>query len=211
MRGIALRAIIGPVLRIAWLSLALAAVLVNVALAQTTVRVRGAVVELSGQVLTVKSRGGAVIPVRLADNYALMEVTRANLADVKVGDYVGTAAVRRPDGTFRAQELLIFPFFARGSAEGQMPWDLTPDSTMTNATVARVEAKGDGRTLTLTYKGGEATVHVPAAAPIVTFGIGHISQLVPGAHIFIQGTRLPDGIITTTSVLVGRGKLVPPM
>jgi hypothetical protein len=197
--------------RIVWPSVALVVVLVNVAFAQSTVRVRGAVVELSGQILTVKSREGATVPVRLADNYALMEVKKAKLTDVKVGDYVGTAAVRRPDGTFRAQEVLIFPVFARGSAEGHSPWDLTPDSTMTNATVAQVEAKGDGRMLTLKYKGGEATVHVPAAAPIVTFGIGHISQLVPGAHIFIQGTRLPDGTITTTSVLVGRDKLVPPM
>jgi hypothetical protein len=186
-------------------------VLVNVAFAQTTVRVRGAVVDLTGQILTVKSREGTIIPVRLADNYALMEVKKAKLTDVKVGDYVGTAALRRPDGTFRAQEVLIFPVFARGSAEGHSPWDLTPDSTMTNATVAQVEAKGDGRTLTLKYKGGETVVHVPAAAPVVTFGIGHISQLVPGAHIFIQGTRLPDGTITTTSVLVGRDKLVPPM
>jgi hypothetical protein len=202
---------IGLVRRIAWLSVALVTVLVNVALAQTTVRVRGAVVDLSGQILTVKSREGPTVPVRLADNYALMEVKKAKLTDVKVGDYVGTAALRRPDGTFHAQEVLIFPLFARGSAEGHSPWDLTPDSTMTNATVAQVEARGDGRTLTLKYKGGEATVYVPAAAPVVTFGIGHISQLVPGAHIFIQGTRLPDGTITTTSVLVGRDKLVPPM
>ncbi|HKZ05661.1 MAG TPA: hypothetical protein VJU81_09350 [Methylomirabilota bacterium] len=197
--------------RIAALSVPLVMMVVHVALAQTTVRVRGAVLGLSGQILTVKSREGATVPIRLADNYALMEVKRAKLADVKVGDYVGAAAVRRPDGTFRAQELLIFPPFARGSAEGHGPWDLTPDSTMTNATVAQVEAKGDGRMLLLTYKGGQVTVHVPAAAPVVTFGVGHISQLVPGAHIFIQGTRLPDGTITTTSVLVGRDKLVPPM
>ena len=202
---------IGLVRRIAWLSVALVTVLVDVALAQTTVRVRGAVVDLTGQILTVKSREGATVPVRLADNYALMEVKKAKLTDVKIGDYVGTAAVRRPDGTFRAQEVLIFPGFARGSAEGHTPWDLTPDSTMTNATVAQVEAKGEGRTLTLKFKGGDAIVQVPPTAPIVTFGIGHISQLVPGAHIFIQGTRLPDGTITTTSVLVGRDKLVPPM
>jgi hypothetical protein len=211
VRFLAPRVIIGLVRRIAWLSVALVAALVNVALAQATVRVRGAVVDLSGQILTVKSREGVTVPIRLADNYALMEVKRAKLADVKVGDYVGTAAVRLPDGTLRALELLIFPLFARGSAEGHTPWDLTPDSTMTNATVARVEAMGEARTLTLKYKGGEAIVHVPASAPVVTFGIGHISQLVPGAHIFIQGTRLPDGTITTTSVLVGRDKLVPPM
>jgi hypothetical protein len=191
--------------------LVLLAGLASAATAQTTVRVRGAIVELTGQILKVKARDGATVPIRLADNYALMEVTRAKLSDIKVGDYVGAAAVRQADGTFRAQEVLIFPLFARGSREGHFPWDLTRDSTMTNATVAGITAQGTGRTLTLRHKGGEVTVVVPAAAPVVTFGIGHIDQLTPGAHIFIEGTRQPDGTITTTSVLVGRGGLVPPM
>ena len=123
------------------------------------------------------------MPVRLADNYALMEVTRAKLTDIKVGDYVGAAAVRQADGTFRAQEVLIFPFFARGSREGHFPWDLTRDSTMTNAaTVAGITTQGSGRTLTLKHKGGEVVVVVPATAPVVTFGIGHVDQLQPGAR-----------------------------
>jgi hypothetical protein len=193
------------------LALVLLAALASSAWAQTTVRVRGAIVELAGQILTVKARDGSTVPVRLADNYALMEVTRAKLTDVKVGDYVGAAAVRQADGTFRAQEVLIFPFFARGSREGHFPWDLTPDSTMTNATVAGITTQGSGRTLTLKHKGGEVVVVVPAAAPVVTFGIGHVEQLKPGARIFIEATRLPDGTVTTTSVLVGREGLVPPM
>jgi hypothetical protein len=193
------------------LALVLVAALASAAWAQTTVRVRGAIIELAGQILTVKARDGSTVPVRLADNYALMEVTRAKLTDVKVGDYVGAAAVRQADGTFRAQEVLIFPFFARGSREGHFPWDLTPDSTMTNATVAGITTQGSGRTLTLKHKGGEVVVVVPAAAPVVTFGIGHVEQLKPGAHIFIEATRLPDGTVTTTSVLVGREGLVPPM
>jgi len=193
------------------LALVLLAALASATWAQTTVRVRGAIVELAGQILTVKARDGSTVPVRLADNYALMEVTRAKLTDVKVGDYVGAAAVRQADGTFRAQEVLIFPLFARGSREGHFPWDLTPDSTMTNATVAGIATQGSGRTLTLKHKGGEVLVVVPASAPVVTFGIGHVDQLKPGAHIFMEATRLPDGTITTTSVLVGRGGLVPPM
>ena len=197
--------------RILRLSLALVALLPAAAAGQTTVNVRGAIVELSGQILTVKSRGGATVPIRLADNYALMEVKKVKLTDIKVGDYVGTAAVRRPDGTFRAQEVLIFPVFARGSREGHFAWDLTPDSTMTNATVTGIATRAEGPVLTLKHKAGEVTVFVPAAAPVVTFGIGHIDQLKPGAHIFIEGTRQPDGTITTTSVLVGRGGLVPPM
>ena len=208
MRAAAARDMISAMRRGFALALVLVAALASAAWAQTTVRVRGAIIELAGQILTVKVRDGSTVPVRLADNYALMEVTRAKLTDVKVGDYVGAAAVRQADGTFRAQEVLIFPFFARGSREGHFPWDLTPDSTMTNATVAGITTQGSGRTLTLKHKGGEV---VAAAAPVVTFGIGHVEQLKPGAHIFIEATRRPDGTVTTTSVLVGREGLVPPM
>jgi hypothetical protein len=211
VRAAAARDMISAMRRAIALALVLLAALASAAWAQTTVRVRGAIVELAGQILTVKARDGSTVPVRLADNYALMEVTRAKLTDVKVGDYVGAAAVRQADGTFRAQEVLIFPLFARGSREGHFPWDLTRDSTMTNATVAGITTQGSGRTLTLKHKGGEVVVVVPAAAPVVTFGIGHVDQLKPGAHIFIEATRLPDGTITTTSVLVGREGLVPPM
>lgn len=211
MRAPVPRAIMPAMRRIVPWGVGLLVAVAAVASAQTTVRVRGAVVGLDGQILTVKSREGATVPVRLADNYALMEVKKVKLAEIKVGDYVGTAAVRQPDGTFRAQEVLIFPFFARGSREGHFPWDLTPNSTMTNATVTGIAARSEGPVLTLKHKGGEVTVVVPAAAPVVTFGIGHIDQLKPGAHIFIEGTRQPDGTVTTTSVLVGRGGLVPPM
>jgi hypothetical protein len=211
VRAAAARDMISAMRRALVLTLVLLGALAGAASAQTTVRVRGAIVELAGQILTVKARDGSTVPVRLADNYALMEVTRAKLTDVKVGDYVGAAAVRQADGTFRAQEVLIFPFFARGSREGHFPWDLTRDSTMTNATVAGITTQGSGRTLTLKHKGGEVVVVVPAAAPVVTFGIGHVDQLKPGAHIFMEATRLPDGTITTTSVLVGREGLVPPM
>ena len=211
MRAAAARDMISAMRRAIALALVMVAALASAAWAQTTVRVRGAIVELAGQILTVKARDGSTVPVRLADNYALMEVTRAKLTDIKVGDYVGAAAVRHADGTFRAQEVLIFPFFARGSREGHFPWDLTRDSTMTNATVAGITTQGSGRTLTLKHKGGEVVVVVPATTPVVTFGIGHVDQLQPGAHIFIEATRLPDGTVTTTHVLVGREGLVPPM
>jgi hypothetical protein len=43
----------------------------------------------------------------------------------------------------------------RGSGEGHYPWDLRPQSTMTNANVDQVVTAADGRTLTLKYKDGK--------------------------------------------------------
>lgn len=39
-----------------------------------------------------------------------------------------------------ALEVVVFPEAARGTGEGHRPWDLLPQSTMTNATVADLAA-----------------------------------------------------------------------
>jgi hypothetical protein len=60
----------------------------------------------------------------------------------------------------------------RGTGEGHYPWDLRPQSTMTNANVEQVGAIVDGRTLTLKYKGGQMEIFVPADTPIVIYELG---------------------------------------
>ncbi len=49
----------------------------------------------------------------------------------------------------------------RGVGEGHRAWDLTPDSTMTNATVEAAVTDVAGRVLTLTYKDGKQELVVP--------------------------------------------------
>jgi hypothetical protein len=148
-----------------------------------TVRVRGDVESLQGQVLTVKARDGSRVVVNMADNFTVGGLVRVPLADATQGKFVGTAAMPQPDGTLRAVEVLIFPESGRGTGEGHYPWDLQPDSTMTNATIADVVAAPEGRVLTLRYKDGEKRVFVPESAPVVTPAPADRSALVAGAHI----------------------------
>ena len=183
----------------------------TVAMAQTPVRVRGSVTELSGRTLKVKSREGSVVELKLADGYTVTGVVKAALADIKPGAFVGAAALKQPDGTFRAQEVLIFPESARGTGEGHRPWDLTPDSTMTNATVDAIVEKVDGPVLTLKYPNGQASIVVPRDVPIVTFSSGDPGLLRPGAAVFIPATKNADGTLTTNRILVGKDGVVPPM
>jgi hypothetical protein len=183
----------------------------TVAIAQTPVRVRGAITELSGQTLKVKSREGAVVELKLADGYTVTGVVKAALTDIKPGAFVGAAALKQADGTFRAQEVLIFPESARGTGEGHRPWDLTPDSTMTNATVDAIVEKVDGPVLTLKYPNGQASIVVPRDVPIVTFSSGDPGLLRPGAAVFIPATKNADGTFTTNRILVGKDGVVPPM
>jgi hypothetical protein len=174
-------------------------------------RVRGQIERVEGNVLHIKDRQGAAVAVRLSTTPAVSQVVKADLGDIKTGTYVGTAAVPQPNGSLRALEVLIFPEGMRGTAEGHGPWDLTPDSTMTNATVESSVSNVSGRALTLKYKGGEKTVLVPPDAPIVTLEPGTPAMLVPGAHVLVIAMRQPDGTITAGRVLVGKDGLVPPM
>ncbi|HEY7042003.1 MAG TPA: DUF5666 domain-containing protein [Methylomirabilota bacterium] len=200
-----------PVARTLVLGVALLIALAQAASAQVPIRVRGAIAKISGQTLTVVSRDNSTVHVRLADNYTVTGVVKAALGDIKEGAFVGTAALPRADGTFVAQEVLIFPESARGAGEGHYPWDLSPGSTMTNATVDVLVERVEGPLLTLRHKGGIVRVVVPKDVPIVTFGPADKTMLQPGAHVFIPAQQQADGTVTATRVLVGRDGLVPPM
>lgn len=179
--------------------------------AATPVRVRGDVIALDGHVLTVKSRDGSTVTVQLAEKFAVRSVVKRTLADIGVNSYVGSAAVSMSDGRLKAIEVLIFPEAARGTGEGHRPWDLLPESTMTNATVAETVSGKDGAELTLKYKDGEKKLVVPPDAPIVTFEPGDPSLLVAGAHVVVFAQKQDDGAITAATVVVGKDGLVPPM
>jgi hypothetical protein len=81
---------------------------------------------------------------------------------------------------------------------------------MTNGTVGAVTGSV-GRTLTVSYQGGEKTIVVPPETPVVTYEPGTKVLLVPGAHVILMGTRAEDGKITATRISVGKDGLVPPM
>ena len=177
-----------------------------------TMRIRGTIEAVDGPLLTVKSREGTEIKVRLTDNVAVFGVAKTTISEIKPGSYIGVSAMPEPDGTQRALAVQIFPESQRGVAEGFRPWDLRPNSTMTNATVAETVAGTDGEIILVKYKDGEKKVLVPADTPIVSFVAGDRSELKPGARIIIfSATRKEDGTLEATRVNVGRDGITPPM
>ena len=177
-----------------------------------TVRIRGTIEAVDGSLLTVKARDGAEMKVRITDNAAVVGVTTIAMSEIKSGSYIGVSAMPQPDGTQKALAVHIFPEAQRGVAEGFRPWDLRPNSTMTNATVAETVAGTDGQNILVKYKEGEKNVVVPPGTPIVTFLPGDKSELKPGAKIIIFGaTRKDDGTLEANRVNVGRDGITPPM
>jgi hypothetical protein len=177
-----------------------------------TVRVRGTIEAVDGSLLTVKSRDGDEMKVRVTDNVTVFGVAKIAISEIKPGSYIGVSAMPEPDGTQKALAVHIFPEAQRGVAEGFRPWDLRPNSTMTNATVAETVAGTDGQNILVKYKDGEKKVVVPPGTPIVTFLPGDKSELKPGARIIIFGaTKKDDGTLEANRVNVGRDGITPPM
>ena len=177
----------------------------------TPTRIRGTVEKLDGQNLTVKSREGPQLTIALAPNFTVSAVVKKSLADIKTGDFVGAASTKGTDGKLHALEVLIFPEALRGTGEGERAWDLTPDSMMTNATVAGVASAAQGQALKVTYKGGESEIIVAPNTPVVTFAPGDTSLLKPGAAVFIGALKKPDGSLSAARVNAEKDGVKPPM
>jgi hypothetical protein len=188
--------------------------LASVAWAQAPapVRIRGTIESVDGAVLTIKSREGTEMKVRMTDNVAIFGVAKTELSEIKPGSYIGVSAMPEPDGTQKAIAVHIFPESQRGAAEGFRPWDLRPNSTMTNATVAETVKGTDGQNILVKYKDGEKKVVVPPETPIVTFVAGDKSEVKAGAKIIIFGAvKKDDGMLEANRVNVGRDGITPPM
>jgi hypothetical protein len=177
------------------------------------VRVRGTVEAVDGPVLTVKSRDGqTTYKVRLTDNAAVRGIVKAALSDIKDNSFIGVTGMPQSGGSQKAVEIHIFPEPMRGTAEGHRPWDLVPNSTMTNATVSQMVKGVQGNEITLKYKEGEKKIVVVPETVIVTYVPGDKSELKSGSKIFIAAAnKKDDGTLEAAAVSVGRDGITPPM
>jgi hypothetical protein len=174
-------------------------------------RVRGTVEAVDGEMLTVKSRAGEDVKLHMTADMLVLGIIKIPLSEIKVGSFVGATTVPGPDGSQNAVEVHVFPEAMRGTGEGSRPYDLRPNSTMTNATVEQTVAGNDGHTLMVKYKDGEKKVVVAPDTPVVTYVPGDKSDLKPGAKVIAFMKKLPDGTYETNRVSVGRDGLTPPM
>jgi len=191
---------------------------------QKPLRVRGTIEQVDGAVLTVKSREGETVKVKMADDVKVLAMVKASLADITPGSFVGSTAMPEQDGHWKAVEVHIFPEAMRGNGEGDRAFDYRPKSTMTNGTVGNVSngsvsngsggatvEKNEGMALTLKFRDGEKKIDVVPDTVIYTYAPGSKDELKSGAKVFISSaTREADGTLMTTRVNVGRG-IAPPM
>ena len=178
-------------------------------------RIRGTISAIDGKMVTIATREGPSVNVKLADNWTVGLVTPISAADIKPNSFVGIASIGS-DANRTALEVLVFPDALRGTGEGHYPWDLQPESMMTNATVATVAAGSDGQTLKLDFKdkqgtSGTQTIKVKPGTPIVTFAPGTQADAKVGAKVFTGAQKAADGTLTAGRLNVGKDGFTPPM
>jgi hypothetical protein len=177
----------------------------------TPSRVRGTIDAVDGDVIAVKSRSGEDVKLHMTGDMRVVGIVKISLADIKVGSFIGATTVPGPDGTNNAVEVHVFPEDMRGTGEGSRPYDLRPNSSMTNATVAESVVGNDGHTLLIKYKDGEKKILVSPDTPVVTYVPADKSDLKAGAKVIAFMKKLPDGSFETNRISVGRDGLTPPM
>jgi hypothetical protein len=179
--------------------------------AGTPMRVRGTIVKLDGDNLTVKPQAGANVTVALAPDFRVTKLVKKKLSDIKAGDFVASTGMKHSDGTIHAVEIRIFPEELRGRGEGQFPWDLSPDSVMTNATVTGIAGAPKGKTFTVQYKGTTSTYIVDPSTPIFGQEAGDKSLLRPKTYVVVLAQKHPDGTISGINVAATANGVRPRM
>ncbi|OLL31441.1 hypothetical protein BTH42_10850 [Burkholderia sp. SRS-W-2-2016] len=174
-------------------------------------RIRGEIVSLSGDTLQIHRRSGDTVTIEVDQKAGVNAVKKIELADIKPGSYVGSAAVPGPDGKLTAKEVLVFPEAARGTGEGHYAWDLGANSTMTNANVDTVVQGTSGRDLKLSYKGGSNTINVPVNVPVVTLVPATRADLTAGKKVFVVATPAKNGAYDGHVIVVEKDGVAPPM
>src|SRR5437764_8745650 len=148
------------------------------------VRVRGEITKVEGNTLSVKSRTGEALTVKLAEPPRIAAMEKSSLADIKEGSFIGVSAMPMPDGTQKAYAVHIFMDSQKGVvADRFSDWDNRPGSTMTNANVATTVAGKVGQDLLVKYKDREKKMVVPPNTMIVGYAPGSAADLQESVEV----------------------------
>jgi hypothetical protein len=191
---------------------AIALFFVTAAFAQQPSRIRGQIEKADGGMLALKTRDGAMLDVKVADDARVAALVKASLADIKTDSFIGVAGMPQADGSIEAFSVHIFLPAQRGVVPDRHgPWDAKPGSTMTNAVVESSVTDKTGQVLTVKYKDGEKKIVVTPATMITAVAPGNKDELKPGAQIIIMASdKQSDGSVLAKTLYVGRS-LTPAM
>ncbi len=172
-------------------------------------RIRGTVASVSGDTVVIHSRDGDDVTLQLAADTTFRADNPSTLDAIKPGSTL--AIVSR--GPADKQEAVAVRAMAPGVPlrMGILPWDMMPESTMTNAMVEGQQVATSGQVMTL--KAGDKTVEMtfPANAVIAIEEPGDKAMLTPGSHVAVFAAQGADKGMTARVVIIGLKGITPPV
>jgi hypothetical protein len=191
---------------------AIALLFTTAVFAQQPGRIRGQIEKTDGSTLSLKTREGSMLDVKVADDARVAALVKASLADIKNDSFIGVAGMPRPDGSIEAFSVHIFLPTQRGVvADRHFNWDAKPGSTMTNAYVESSVTEKDGQAVMVKFKEGEKKIIVTPTTAITAVAPANKDELKPGTQIIIMAAdKQPDGSVLAKTLYVGRS-LTPAM
>ena len=88
--------------------------------------VRGTILSVTPETLTVRTSSGASVSLALNGETHYLQVVRSSLDKIEPGSYIGTAT-KDTGSTLVALEVMIFPAAMQGLNAGHFPYDRLPD------------------------------------------------------------------------------------
>lgn len=170
--------------------------------------VRGKIVALTQDSISVQQADGKRLDMRLAPAWSVQVMRPIRVEDMPVGRFVGTIELPQPDGTGRAVEVHMFlPGVRMG--EGQQPWDRPAGAKITHGDLASVSDTPDGRWLELRYPTGARRIFAPKGTPAVLINNEGRENIKVGVETFILAWPEPDGRRRVDAVATGQDGVDP--
>ena len=182
------------------------AVAAPAAMAQQNTNIRGVISAFDGKAISIKTNDGRDVSVDLPEAVAVAITKPFTMADVKPGMKLGVTTIKRPsDGATMAID--VRPISA-AAPDGLSPYDLQPQSTMTNAVAEATAVSAGVDEITLNYKTGTVKVLVPPGTPMSQAAPGQRTDIKPGETIFVAA-RNENGKLTAARVQVSKDGVKP--
>ncbi len=177
--------------KIATLALALTAAFGGNAFAQNT-NFRGTIESFDGKMIAVKTKDGRSVSAELPENVTVAATKAFTAADIKPGMKLGVTTVKGPNGAIMAIDVRPIPATAN---VGLSPYDLAPESTMTNGTLEATAAGSNGQELTLNISTGTVKALITPSTAMSQSTPGERADLKPGETVFMAARKEGDKYI----------------
>lgn len=173
--------------------------------AQQNTNIRGTLQGFEDGVLSIRTNSGEDTKVQLPESVGVAITRPFSLADAKPGMMLGVTTVQR-NGELIAIDVRPIPPTVK---PGLSPYDLQPQSTMTNAALEGSVATAGSQEIILNHGSGTVKVRVLPETPMSQAAPGSRADLKPGEAIYVAARREENGNLIAVRVQMGKDGLKP--